>query len=332
MDSVPTQPAISSMASGSPSSRRHSSAIARGATSASVKPGSRSCALAMNSRTASDSAMSEIPAAADGQASGGTVQQTSPGTPSTTRLVTTTRRPSAATSRLPTSRATSSRRCSAPSSTSSRGAVVSAAATDSSSGTLGWSCTRRQDATAATSEAGWRTGSSGRNAMSGPGAARRSASIASRDFPAPPGPIRVTSRALPSSSPSSASSRSRPTNLDWAAGSGPPGGMSGAGARAGAGAAPAGAAATADAPPRASRSSNSVRARRAPGDIVVRPDSHRLTVAKDTPSWRASCSWLSPSLGAQAAQPVSGRGRLGAGGSLASHLEKRTASGVPPSG
>ena len=58
MDSVPTQPAISSMASGSPSSLRQSSPIACGGTSAAEKPGSRSLALAMNSRTASEAAIS----------------------------------------------------------------------------------------------------------------------------------------------------------------------------------------------------------------------------------------------------------------------------------
>src|ERR1700758_1763614 len=46
----------------------------------------------------------------------------------------------------------------------------------------------------------------------------------------------------------------------------------------------------------ASSASSSARAVSARADSWVRPDSHRLTVAKDTPSRRASCSWLSPRL------------------------------------
>ena len=49
-------------------------------------------------------------------------------------------------------------------------------------------------------------------------------------------------------------------------------------------------------PSAAARASNSARARLARADIWVRPDSQRLTVAKDTPSCRASCSWDRPSL------------------------------------
>ena len=98
------------------------------------------------------------------------------------------------------------------------------------------------------------------------------ASTASRVFPAPPGPMRLISRESRSSAVSSASSRSRPMNADWADGSAPD-------RRAGA----------------AARASSSARPRSALSDIRVRPDSHRLTVANDTPSWRASCSWLSAS-------------------------------------
>ena len=41
--------------------------------------------------------------------------------------------------------------------------------------------------------------------------------------------------------------------------------------------------------------SSSAMAGRARADGRDRPDSHRFTVANDTPSWRASCSWLNPS-------------------------------------
>ena len=40
--------------------------------------------------------------------------------------------------------------------------------------------------------------------------------------------------------------------------------------------------------------SNAATARLARADIRVRPDSQRFTVANDTPSSRASCSWLRP--------------------------------------
>jgi len=73
---------------------------------------------------------------------------------------------------------------------------------------------------------------------------------------------------------SSVSSAARPMKLDWATGSPAVGGPS----------------------PAAARASNSARARLARADIWVRPDSQRLTVANDTPSCRASCSWDKPSL------------------------------------
>ena len=123
------------------------------------------------------------------------------------------------------------------------------------------------------SDCAWRTDSSGMNATDAAGSRRRIASMASRVLPAPPGPTRLTSRERPSSPASSASSRSRPMKLDWATGS-PVGRWVSAVARA----------------------SNSARARLARADIWVRPDSHRLTVANDTPSCRASCSWDRPRL------------------------------------
>ena len=206
------------MASGRPSSLRHSSPTACGGTSPTLKLGSRSRARATNSWTASDPAMSAAPAAADGQSSGGTVQHTSPGAPSTTRLVTTIRTPGAAPSSWPASAATASRRCSAPSSTISRGASARAAATDSASGTPAWSGTRTPAASAVISDSGWRTVSSGTNVTGTAGAARLTASTASRVLPAPPGPIRVNSRELSSRPTSSPSSRSRPMKLDWATG------------------------------------------------------------------------------------------------------------------
>ena len=145
--------------------------MACGAMSVAWKPGSRSRALAMNSCTASDDAMPAASAAADGHASGGTVQQTSPGTPSRTRLVTTMRSPGTVPSSAVTRLAASSRSDSAPSSTSSRRDSASAARSESVSETPGWSCTPSVDASAGASERGSRTDSSGRNTTSARGQA-----------------------------------------------------------------------------------------------------------------------------------------------------------------
>jgi len=83
----------------------------------------------------------------------------------------------------------------------------------------------------------------------------------------------VISRDRPSSSHSSASSRCLPTKLDWATGSGSSCWLAAA-----------------------LRASKSASARTPRADIRVWPISHRLTVAKDTPSCLASCSWLRPRL------------------------------------
>ena len=223
----------------------------------------------MNSRTASDATMSVTGAAEDGQAIGGTGQHSSPGTPSTVRLVTTTRSPGTAISRRLTSAATSSHRCSAPSITARRGVAARAASTDTMTSTPGWSRRRRQEATAGVSDSGWRTGSSGMTTVWSGWAKRRMASRASRVLPTPPGPVMLISRDVPRSSMnSSASSVSRPTKLECGTGS----------ERGG--------------PLAVARASNSASARSARGDIPVRPDSQRLTVANDTPRRCASCSWL----------------------------------------
>ena len=97
------------MASGSPPSLRQSSPTACGGTSAAEKPGSRSLALAMNSWTASEAAISRAPAATEGQSSGGMAQHTSPGTRSTIRLVSTMHRFGAEARNSAASPATSSR-------------------------------------------------------------------------------------------------------------------------------------------------------------------------------------------------------------------------------
>jgi len=131
---------------------------------------------------------------------------------------------------------------------------------------------------------GW-IASSGTNTTSAPwppvAAQRRAASMARRVLPTPPGPVRLIRRDRVSSSDSVASSRSRPMKLDCAIGS--RSGLSPAGPGPHGGSRPVVAA------------SSSARARLARGDGRDRPDSHRFTVANDTPSRCASCSWLNPS-------------------------------------
>ena len=105
--------------------------------------------------------------------------------------------PGAAPSRSLARVVTASRRCSAPSSTISRGASARAAVTDSGSGTPARSGTRRPAARSVIRDSGWRTVSSGMNATGTAGRCRPMASTASRVFPAPPGPIRVSSRSGP---------------------------------------------------------------------------------------------------------------------------------------
>ena len=292
-DSAPTHPAISSMASGRPSSRRQSSPMACGGTSLTLKLGSRSRARATNSCTASDPATSAAPAAADGQSSGGTVQHTSPGAPSTTRLVTTMRTPGAALSSWLASAATASRRCSAPSSTMSRGAPARAAATESGSGTPAWSGTRRPAASTVISVSGWRTVSSGRNVTGTAGAPRADG------FHGQPG-LACPTRADQGQQPGTLQQADQFSQLTVAADEarlgdgqcgagraaerGRAGGSAAAGVAGGEARRPAEGAAAGPVPAEPSRASKSARAWRARADIWVRPVSQRFTVANDTPS------------------------------------------------
>jgi hypothetical protein len=207
-----------------------------------------------------------------------------------TRLVTTMRSPGAAASSSPTSPASSSRWCSAPSSNSSNpGRCFSAASIASCCGTSRRSRTPSRAASLeAADRGGWTARSSGTNTTSraaplpAASARRRTASTASRVLPAPPGPIKLISRDRVSKPASSASSRSRPTKLDCAMGSRTVRCSAGSGPGTGG-------------CPRLAEASSSAMAAAARADGRDRPASHRFTVANDTLSRRASCSWLSPS-------------------------------------
>ena len=98
-------------------------------------------ALAMNSCTASDDAMPRDRPAADGQASGGTVQHTSPGTPSRSRLVTTMRSPgTVASSRLTSSADLVAQALGAVEHAAACGDRPAPSRSASGSETPGWSC------------------------------------------------------------------------------------------------------------------------------------------------------------------------------------------------
>ena len=155
---------------------------------------------------------------------------------------------------------------------------------------------RREASTETTGRGGW-IASSGTNTTSPlwpPVASqRRAASMASRVLPTPPGPVRLISRDRVNSPDSSASSRSRPTKLDCAIGSRP--GLSSAGSGPRSGSRPRPGSRSPGGSRQVAAASSSAMAGRARADGRDRPDSHRFTVANDTPSRRASCSWLNPS-------------------------------------
>ena len=192
--------------------------------------------------------------------------------------MTTIRRSGTASSSRPASSATWPASRSAPSSSSSlRGPAASALRSDSISGVPCWSWSWSRAARAVASVRGCRICSSATKTMSASVASRRrSASAASLLLPAPPGPMSVTSRDCRTRADNSASSRSRPTKLDRAAGSASP---------------PVSVSASSPVSALASSSASAAADR---AEIWVRPDSHRLTVANETPRRRASCSWLSP--------------------------------------
>ncbi len=242
--------------------------------------GARSRARARKNRTASDSATGRspfaaprtVPAAPPGSRNPGTRQTCSPGRPSGTWLVASTRTALVCASTCSSSSRTGSAACSQVSRNSTPSRSGSAATIATRSGTFGLPRTPSAIATAAGASAGSRTVSS-RTTPSTGSCDRRSSSTASRDLPMPPAPVRVSVRQPAHSGNSSLSSSDRPMNGRRSAG------RSGWTARRGP--APGSAA--------ASRSSCSSRALDR-GDGIARPPSQRFTVANETPSRWASCS------------------------------------------
>ncbi len=201
-----TRAAASSIASGSPSSRRQISATVPALSAVTAKVGKTARARSVNNRPASDRSTSWlgtwpswrpdiVPLSAGGSESGGTGNSRSPDKRSGARLVTSTVSCGQATSSSPICRA-ASRTCSQLSSTSSRGRARSVMISRSTSGCSPASRTPTACAMVGTTRWGSVSGARATNATpSAPSSAHRVAtSIARRVLPTPPGPVSVSNR------------------------------------------------------------------------------------------------------------------------------------------
>ena len=208
--------AASSIARGRPSSRAVISATTGAFSSVSANRGLAASARSVNSRTASTPLSADSPAGSrpeSGTWSGGTAYSCSPRRDSTTREVTIVRSFGAAVSSSSITRPASAT-CSKLSTTWRSSRWRRWSLTPSRIGRPAASGTPSALATAAGTSAGSVTGDRStkqepsRNRGSSSAATRR----ASRDFPDPPGPVRVSRRVWPRSRSTSAISSSRPTN------------------------------------------------------------------------------------------------------------------------
>ena len=216
-DSTRTRAAASSMASGIPSSARQIAATSAALPGPSVNPGRDAAARSANRRMASNrcASLARRSASSGATASGGTSHAVSAAMRSGSRLVLSNRSPGElASSRWP-SCAHASIRCSQLSSASSSRRGRSASASVSSSGRPGSSLTPMTAATREATSSGWRRSASSTNQAPSGNSSAVAARIrsASRVFPIPPGPHRVSARARRSIRPASAISRSRPMKL-----------------------------------------------------------------------------------------------------------------------
>ncbi len=224
--------AASSIGSGSPSSRRHTSATASTFSSVNRNPCDTAAARSAKSRTAGDWRISASSALSSGTPRDPIWHRASPGTTRASLLVASTRSRGHLASRSATRGATASTRCSQLSSTSNDGRLASTS-TSSTMGCRHPACaginavlrTSRALTRASTNSAGSPTGASSTKTAS-PGSPWSSgpeegagvpiaptSSVAIRVFPAPPGPTRVTSLDRSRSSRATSNSASRPTKL-----------------------------------------------------------------------------------------------------------------------
>ena len=159
-------------------------------------------------------------ASGEGSSSGGTGSTCSPATESGSRLVAITRTPGAARITSLTSRAAASSRCSQLSRTSSSSLSLRYERSRASGSVAAWSRRSRAARTALLTSAGsWSSASSTSQAPPAKPRPRLVAMrIARRVLPTPPGPTRLTRRAVASFLLASASSWRRPTKLVVSAG------------------------------------------------------------------------------------------------------------------
>ena len=210
--------AASSMASGTPSRRRHSSAIAAVESASRAKSGAAARARSMNGRIASlvTSAPGSASAPAAGTDSGGTDRTTSPSMPSGWRLVARILSSGHARSSASARTAQASSRCSQLSSTS-RASCDRRRSTIIATGQRPESSRRSSEAATdcATSAGRATPASSTRKATSVESAVASAvmALAARRLLPTPPGPVRVSRRPVARALRIRSSSRRRPTKL-----------------------------------------------------------------------------------------------------------------------
>ena len=214
--------AASSMARGRPSRRRQRSTTADWLAAESSNAPVAASARSRKRATASfsRSRLSGSVTCAGGSSRGGTGRTCSPGADSGSRLVARTRTPGAARVISATTWATASRRCSQLSNTSSSSLLSRKPSRSATGSVAAWSRRSSPASTALATSPGSRTSASSTSQAPAGKALLRSvaARSARRVLPTPPGPTRLTIRALASFLRSSASSRLRPTKLVASAG------------------------------------------------------------------------------------------------------------------
>ncbi len=211
--------AASSTANGSPSTRRQISATMRVVSSVRLKSARTADARCAKRMTQGFEAASASASAAAGTGRGGTANSISPCRWSSSREVASTDSPGAA-SRSPATVRAPSRTCSKLSVTSRSVLSRRCSRMTSSTGMSGASRSSNAEAMASGTRAGSSIMVSGAKYTPSPkrGSSLSAAATASRVFPLPPGPVRVTRRERASSPEMSASSWSRPMKLVSCAG------------------------------------------------------------------------------------------------------------------
>ena len=208
------------MASGMPSSREHTSAIAAELPALNANAGLAARARVTNRLPASDAATARAEPSS-GSSSGGTGKTNSPGTSRRSLLVVRMRTRRHCPASMTTIRLAGSRTCSQLSSTISSSRSASARTTPSSGSVASRSGTPSASAIDAGTSAGSvrEASSTSRAPSANPSAASAAARSASRVLPHPPGPASVTTREVRRPSRTAAICGPRPTSELISAGS-----------------------------------------------------------------------------------------------------------------